>query len=293
MRREFDKYYTPIDIIRYLNKKIQKIIDFNKINYFLDPCCGDNRWKKELKEIFPDKKFKTFDIAPDNDSINKGDYLKKEFTYKKDRIIYTNPPYGTRNLLSLRFINKALKEAGYVAMLVPMTCKYSNKCPIPDYYIPVKHAFDDCVTAVKTALLIWTPGKKRYHKANNWDSDEDIRYKIFVKGRDNLPKLNSKTLAFCDWGCGSLYKIVYKRKKFYSKTMIIKFKSRKQKIKFKKYLIKNRKKLRNDYIRNFGESASVNYPYLRKLLKKVLGYKSDESEVTKNNKYEGFKSPFA
>lgn len=92
MKIKYDKYYTPKKLIKKCNKKLLKVIDFDKVDEFLDPCCGDNRWARKLKKLFPNKKFLSYDKYPDNDKIKYGDFLNEDLRFNKKRIIITNPP---------------------------------------------------------------------------------------------------------------------------------------------------------------------------------------------------------
>jgi len=121
----FDKIYTPLEVIQKCNRFLVDILinEGAEIDQIIDPAAGPNIWLNDLLTYF-DAPVKTYslDIAPDNDQVKKFDWLKlkdKELKYSEHRLIVTNPPYGRSNNGTVSFINIGLKHAKWVAMLVP------------------------------------------------------------------------------------------------------------------------------------------------------------------------------
>lgn len=96
-----DKYYTPRWCIELLFQRI----DFNKVNSFLEPCCGDGR----IVNLLPIK-----DMYVDTCEIDEDiDYLQYTIGKYAFDLIVTNPPFSK----SIEFLTKSLKEAKTVCYL--------------------------------------------------------------------------------------------------------------------------------------------------------------------------------
>ena len=99
-----DKYYTPKDLAEYVVNKTKEIIGEENITEYLEPSAGAGVFLDYL-----DKPYLAYDIEPEQDNrIIKQDYLELDLEYKKGRCIIGNPPYGTRNTLSVKFYKKSI-----------------------------------------------------------------------------------------------------------------------------------------------------------------------------------------
>lgn len=118
--REKEFYPTPKETI----EAILQEIDFSKVHRFLEPCAGDMRI------------YNMVDVpVKDYCEISKGvDYFKTDFSnIGKFDLILTNPPFSK----AVDFIEKSLKEAHTVVMLLPVSFlgsrerkDFINKYPI-------------------------------------------------------------------------------------------------------------------------------------------------------------------
>lgn len=109
-----DKYYTPIDLATYCINKVYEIIGSDNISEIIEPSAGDGSFSNQLNCI-------AYDIEPEHENIIKQDYLTLELTYKKGRLIIGNPPYGSRNTLSVKFFKKSVKLGDYIAFILPIS----------------------------------------------------------------------------------------------------------------------------------------------------------------------------
>ena len=66
-----------------------------------------------------------YDIEPEDDRIKKQDFLELNLEYKKGRCVIGNPPYGSRNTLSVQFFKKAIKLSDYIVFILPIS-QYNN-----------------------------------------------------------------------------------------------------------------------------------------------------------------------
>lgn len=109
-RRELEKYYTPPAAIEWLKTAEAAYLHPQKAVF--DPCAGGGA----VLDVF-DKSFGS-DISPDRPDILTADYLTTPAPKERYPAIVTNPPYGQGGKLAVAFIEKALAEADYVAMLL-------------------------------------------------------------------------------------------------------------------------------------------------------------------------------
>ena len=66
-----------------------------------------------------------YDLEPEHESIIKQDFLELNLSYKKGRLFIGNPPFGTRNTLSVAFYKQAYKMGDYIAFILPVS-QYNN-----------------------------------------------------------------------------------------------------------------------------------------------------------------------
>lgn len=112
-----DKYYTSksqasccINIVNKLGLEISETIE---------PSAGNGSFSLQIPNCI------SYDLEPEHDSIIKQDFLKLELPYKKGRLFIGNPPFGTRNTLSVAFYKKAILMGDYIAFILPVS-QYNN-----------------------------------------------------------------------------------------------------------------------------------------------------------------------
>ena len=119
---ELDKYYTPDDLAKYCVEKTKEIVRDENITEYLEPSAGSGVFLKYL-----DKPYLAYDIAPEGEGIIKQDYLTLDLEYKKGRCVIGNPPYGTKNNLSVKFYKKAVELGDYIAFILPISQLNNNQ----------------------------------------------------------------------------------------------------------------------------------------------------------------------
>ena len=115
-----DKYYTPIDLATYCINKTYKIIGQDNISEIIEPSAGNGSFSNQLNCI-------AYDLIPEGENIIKQDYLTLGLPYKQGRLIIGNPPYGTRNTLSVKFFKKSIQIADYIAFILPISQLNNNQ----------------------------------------------------------------------------------------------------------------------------------------------------------------------
>ena len=115
-----DKYYTSPELAKYVVDKTKEIIGDENITEYIEPSAGAGVFLDYLN-----KPYFAYDIEPEDKRVIKQDYLDLDIEYEKGRCVIGNPPFGTRNTLSVRFFKKSIKIADYIAFILPIS-QYKN-----------------------------------------------------------------------------------------------------------------------------------------------------------------------
>ena len=99
----------------YCVKKTEEIIGKENITEYLEPSAGSGVFLNYL-----DKPYIAFDIEPEDDRVNKQDYLTLELPYKQGRCIIGNPPFGDKSNLVVSFYKKSIQLGDYIAFILPI-----------------------------------------------------------------------------------------------------------------------------------------------------------------------------
>lgn len=110
-----DKYYTPVVLAKYCIDKTYEIIGKENISDIIEPSAGNGSFSSQIDGCI------AYDIEPEEKNITKQDYLELEMGYKKGRLIIGNPPYGSRNILSVKFFKKSIQIADYIGFILPIS----------------------------------------------------------------------------------------------------------------------------------------------------------------------------
>jgi hypothetical protein len=119
---ENDKYYTSPELAKYCVEKTKEIIGSENITEYIEPSAGSGVFLDYL-----DKPYLAYDIEPEDERIVKQNYLELNLDYKKGRCIIGNPPFGTRNTLSVRFYKKAVIISDYISFILPISQLNNNQ----------------------------------------------------------------------------------------------------------------------------------------------------------------------
>ena len=117
---ERDKYFTQASTAKYCVEKTKEVIGSENITEWLEPSAGAGAFLP-----FLDNNYLAFDIEPEAENIKQKNYLELELPYLKGRCIIGNPPFGTRNTLSVKFYKNSLKYGDYIAFIQPAS-QYNN-----------------------------------------------------------------------------------------------------------------------------------------------------------------------
>lgn len=112
-----DKYYTPKELAKYCIDVVNSLR--LEITETIEPGAGGGSFSLQIPNCI------AYDLEPEHESIVKQDFLKLELPYKKGRLFIGNPPFGTRNTLSVGFYKQAAKMGDYIAFILPVS-QYNN-----------------------------------------------------------------------------------------------------------------------------------------------------------------------
>lgn len=111
-----DKYYTSPELAEYCVNKTKEIIGEDNITEYIEPSAGSG----VFLDFLPDGTL-AYDIESEDNRIVKQDYLTLDLEYKKGRCIIGNPPFGNRNVLSVKFYKKSITLADYISFILPLS----------------------------------------------------------------------------------------------------------------------------------------------------------------------------
>lgn len=115
-----DKYYTPVDLAKRLIDITYELIGKENITRVIEPSAGNGAFSLQIPNCL------AFDIEPEHDSITQADYLTLDLPYEKGTLVIGNPPFGTRNTLSVKFYNKSVEISDYIAFILPISQLNNN-----------------------------------------------------------------------------------------------------------------------------------------------------------------------
>lgn len=112
--KALDKFYTKDDVVNEVIAKTKEILSLDDSAKWIEPSAGSGAFSKKLENCL------AYDIRPEDDSIIKQDFLQLTLE-DRDYIAIGNPPYGSRNGLSIEFVNHASKFCKAIAFVIPIT----------------------------------------------------------------------------------------------------------------------------------------------------------------------------
>ena len=157
-----------------------------------------------------DKPCLAYDIEPEDNRIIRQDYLELELDYKKGRCIIGNPPYGTRNTLSVRFFKKSIQLGDYISFILPISQLNNNQ---QLYEFDLIHSEDlgkQIYTdrEVHCCFNIYKRPKDKLNSKPNYKLKDITVYEKRRTGNDTSP--DNYDFAICGWGASIGKEINYK-----------------------------------------------------------------------------------
>lgn len=194
-----DKYYTSEELAQYCVNKTKEIIGEYNISEFLEPSAGAGVFLNYLP-----KNTLAYDLEPENDRIIKQDYLTLKLDYKKGRCIIGNPPFGSRNNLSLKFFKKSILLGDYIAFIQPIS-QLDNTQKMYEFDL----IYSENLGIKKYSDIELHCCFNIYKRPDNGLHTSPINYKLqdvtvtqFTRGGTNSIPQNYD-FSMCTWGNGS------------------------------------------------------------------------------------------
>lgn len=200
-----DKYYTSKELAKYCLDKTFEIIGKENITEIIESSAGNGVFLDYITDI----PYKAYDIEPEDERIKEQDFLTLNLDYKKGRLVGFNPPFGTRNKLSIKFFKKAIQFSDYISFILPISqlnntksifefdLIYSEDLGVKKYTDRLVHC---CLNIYKR------PSNGQLNKCNldslNYTKLEDVELRAYIRGRNYTKYNNFKDYdyAFCKWG---------------------------------------------------------------------------------------------
>lgn len=205
-----DKFYTEKDVVLKCLDVVKPYL--KDIDLVVEPSAGSGVFVEAIKDRL-NLKVKAYDIAPEHFDIEEQDYLEldtDEFNGVNIAVI-GNPPFGSRNSMSVKFFKKSIKFANVVGFVLPIS-QLNNTSQMYEF---------DLVESIDLGLQNYS-GRllhccfnvyKRPNKGLNKQK------KIVVDGLTCIEYRRDKTNSYlskvkdgsfhsiCSWGNGSIGKI--------------------------------------------------------------------------------------
>ena len=194
---KLDKYYTSPELAKYCIEKTKEIIGSENITEYIEPSAGAGVFLDYL-----DKPYLAYDIEPEDDRIIKQDYLTVDLEYKKGRCIIGNPPFGTRNTLSVRFYKKSIQVSDYISFILPISQLNNNQ---QMYEFDLLHSEDlgkklYSEKEIHCCLNIYRRNINGLNKKPQYKL-KDITIKEFRSKKASIENNEQFDIRICFWGC--------------------------------------------------------------------------------------------
>lgn len=114
---DLDKYYTPDDVVEYVVSVVKDVVGVDW-EYVIEPSAGGGAFINPINNTFKGSKV-FLDLLPTTEGVLQQDYL--QYTPPEGKcLVIGNPPFGTRNTLSVKFFKKSL-YADVIAFIQPIS----------------------------------------------------------------------------------------------------------------------------------------------------------------------------
>lgn len=123
-RMLLDKYYTKPEIAKQCCDMVKKHVNILSNDMIIEPSAGNGVFIPYIKRLSKNHRF--YDIKPEQDDIEKQDFLKLKIPENKLHII-GNPPFGKKSSLAIKFIrHSAQLNASSISFILPKSFKKNS-----------------------------------------------------------------------------------------------------------------------------------------------------------------------
>lgn len=183
-RTDLDKYYTIPSVAKKCVELVKSTLNIAPNDIVIEPSAGAGAFIPYIKSLGARTNL-FFDIAPENKSITKQNYLTMDVTKyikeKPSRKIHVigNPPFGRQSTLAKQFIAKSVQFADTVSFILPLSFKKTS----------LQKTFPDNWHLKKQVAL-----QSNAYTVNDQRLDVPSVFQIWVKD-DSKKRRAKKTLA--------------------------------------------------------------------------------------------------
>jgi hypothetical protein len=189
-----DKYYTDPSIVSLCLEELSKL-NLPIIEY-LEPSAGAGAFSNRLPNCL------AYDIAPEHESIVLQDFLSLQLPYKNGRCVIGNPPFGTRNNLSIKFFKKAITLGDTVAFIQPAS-QFNNSQQLYEFDLVASILLPTIQYSGVNLLCCFNiyqrPIIGNYNTKAPDYTLKDITVLEYRRG-GRYPKPNNYDFGMCSWG---------------------------------------------------------------------------------------------
>ena len=188
-----DKYCTPKELAKYCIDVVNRL--GLEITEIIEPSAGNGAFSLQTPNCI------AYDLEPEHESIIKQDFLKLELPYKKGRLFIGNPPFGTRNTLSVKFFKKAITMGDAIAFVLPAS-QYQNNQQMYEFdliHSEMLPIIEYSGVKLQCCFNIYTRPKTGLNKAPIDYTLKDVTVLEYRRG-GTYPKPTRYDFGMCAWG---------------------------------------------------------------------------------------------
>ena len=188
-----DKYYTSKELAKHCIDVVNRL--GLEITETIEPSAGNGSFSLQIPNCI------AYDLEPEHESIIQQDFLKLELSYKKGRLFIGNPPFGTRNTLSVKFFKKAITMGDAIAFILPAS-QYQNNQQMYEFdliHSEMLPIIEYSGVKLQCCFNIYARPKNGLSKAPIDYTLKDVTVLEYRRG-GTYPKPTNYDFGMCAWG---------------------------------------------------------------------------------------------
>jgi len=193
MKINLDKYYTDTKLAKHcILTTFKKIKNITEI---IEPSAGNGAFSLQIPRCI------AYDTEPDHHSIIQQDFLILNLPYKKGRLFIGNPPFGTRNILSVKFYKHAITMGDFIAFILPAS-QFNNSQQMYDFNLIHSEMLPLIEYSNRKVLCCFNIYKRPVGGLNKKPIDYSLSDVTILEWRrgGNYPVPDYFDYGICSWG---------------------------------------------------------------------------------------------
>ena len=139
-RNGLEKFYTNQSVVDICINMIKQELSFNPNSTIIEPSAGNGAFIDSINSFNTQTLF--IDIEPNDDRIQKQDYLTFEPDIEMQYHIVGNPPFGKNSSLARKFIKKSCEFSDTISFILPKSFKKPSMRKAFDLYFHLIRQID-------------------------------------------------------------------------------------------------------------------------------------------------------